>query len=130
MMKICAISAGIVFHNPVHQWKLDAISDRLMHRLQYRNFGSYQSIVANHTVDVGSNHAGMRWYELRNTGSGWTVYQQGTYAPDATHRWMGSVAMDGDGNIAAGYSNSSSTMYPAIKYTGRYKGDALGTLLL
>jgi Dockerin type I domain len=109
---------------------LDAISDRLMHRLQYRNFGSYQAIVANHTVDVGSDHAGMRWYELRNTGSGWTVYQQGTYAPDATHRWMGSVAMDGDGDIASGYSNSSSTMYPAIKYTGRYKSDPLGTFSL
>jgi hypothetical protein len=104
---------------------LDAISDRLMHRLQYRNFGSYQAIVASHTVDVGSDHAGMRWYELRNTGSGWYIYQQGTYAPDATHRWMGSVAMDGDGNIAAGYSNSSSTMFPAIKYTGRFKDDAL-----
>src|ERR1035437_2712585 len=110
--------------------KLDAISDRLMHRLQYRNFGSYQSIVANQTVDVGSDHAGIRWYELRNTGSGWTVYQQGTYAPDATHRWMGSVAMDGDGNIAAGYSNSSSTTYPSIKYTGRYKGDAAGSFTL
>jgi hypothetical protein len=110
--------------------KLDAISDRLMHRLQYRNFGSYQSIVANHTVDVGSDHAGVRWYELRNTGSGWTVYQQGTYAPDATHRWMGSVAMDGDGNIAVGYSNSSSTMNPAIKFTGRYKNDAIGTFTI
>ncbi|MDR3609277.1 MAG: hypothetical protein P4L27_01780 [Ignavibacteriaceae bacterium] len=110
--------------------KVDAISDRLMHRVQYRNFGSYQAIVANHTVDVGSDHAGIRWYELRNTGSGWTVYQQGTYAPDATHRWMGSIAMDGDGNIAAGYSNSSSTMYPAIKYAGRYAGDALGTFSL
>jgi hypothetical protein len=110
--------------------KLDAISDRLMHRLQYRNFGSYQSIVANQTVDVGSDHAGIRWYELRNTGSGWIVYQQGTYAPDATHRWMGSVAMDGDGNIAAGYSNSSSTTYPSIKYTGRYKSDAIGSFTL
>ena len=109
---------------------LDALSDRLMHRLQYRNFGGYQTIVCNHTVDVGSNHAGIRWYELRNYGSGWYVYQQGTYAPDATHRWMGSIAMDGDGNVALGYSTSSPVQYPSIEYTGRYKSDALGSFSL
>jgi len=110
--------------------KLDALAGRLMHRLQYRNFGSYQTMVANNTVDVGSDHAGIRWYELRNTGSGWTVYQQATYAPDATHRWLGSVAMDGNGNIALGYSNSGSAMYPSIKYTGRYFTDTVGTFTL
>ncbi len=109
--------------------RLDAIADRLMYRLQYRNFGSYQTIVANHTVDVNNtDRAGIRWYELRNSGSGWSIRQQGTFSPDATSRWMGSAAMDASGNIAIGYSASSNTMYPAIRYTGRLASDPLGTL--
>ncbi len=109
--------------------KLDAIADRLMYRLQYRNFGSYQTMVLNHTVDTNSaDHAGIRWYELRNSGGGWNIRQQGTFSPDTAHRWMGSMAMDGAGNIALGYSVSSSTMFPAIRYTGRLAGDTLGQL--
>jgi len=108
--------------------KLDPIDDRLMYRLQYRKFSSYQAMVCNHTVNVGSNQAGIRWYELRNTGSGWTIYQQSTYAPDTRSRWMGSIAMDTAGTIALGYSISSSTMYPSIKYTGRLKTDPLSTM--
>ena len=105
--------------------KLDALSSRLMYRLQYRNFGTYSTLVTNHTVDVGSNQGGVRWYELRNSGSSWSIYQEGTYAPDANNRWMGSIAMDGYGNIALGYSISSSTIYPSIRFVGRYKDDLL-----
>lgn len=108
--------------------KVDAISERLMYRLQYRNFGTHQSMVVNHTVDVGADHAGIRWYELRNTGSGWSIYQQGTYAPDSNHRWMGSIAMDSAGNISLGYSLSSSSVYPSIAYTGRLVNDPLDTM--
>ena len=109
--------------------KVDAISDRLMYRLQYRQFADHASVVVNHTVDVdGTDHAGVRWYELRNTGGAWSIYQQGTYAPDSNHRWMGSAAMDKDGNIALGYSVSSGSMFPSIRYTGRLSTDALGTL--
>jgi hypothetical protein len=107
---------------------LDAISDRLMYRLQYRNFGDHQAMVVNHTVDAGANHAGVRWYELRNTGAGWAIYQQGTYAPDADHRWMGSAAMDAAGNIAVGYSVSSGSTYPSIRYAGRLVSDPLDSL--
>ncbi len=108
--------------------KVDAISDRLMYLLQYRNFTTYQTMVVNHTVDMGSDHAGIRWYELRNTGAGWSIYQQGDYSPDSDQRWMGSMSMDGDGNIALGYSVSSSTTYPSVRYTGRLDGDTLGTM--
>jgi hypothetical protein len=110
--------------------KLDAISDRLMHRVQYRNFGTHQTLVMNHTVDAGGNVAAPRWYELRKaTGAGtWSLNQQSTYAPDATHRWMGSIAMDGQGNIALGYSASSSAINPSIRYAGRLSGDPLNTL--
>ena len=107
---------------------LDAIPDRVMYRLQYRNFGTYQTMVTNHTVYINGTNAGIRWYELRNYGSGWQIYQQGTYSPDANNRWMGSVAMDGAGNIALGYSVSSSTVYPSIRYTGRLASDPLNTM--
>jgi hypothetical protein len=112
--------------------KLDAISDRLMFRLQYRNFGSHQALVTNHTVDEnGSDRAGIRWYELRDTGTGtgWSIAQQGTYAPaDGHHRWMGSVAMNSAGHIAMGYSISSGAVWPSIRATGRLDGDALGAM--
>ncbi|OFV98786.1 MAG: hypothetical protein A3H28_01435 [Acidobacteria bacterium RIFCSPLOWO2_02_FULL_61_28] len=109
--------------------KVDAISDRLMYRLQYRNFGTYQALVTNHTVDVnGADRAGIRWYELRNPGSGWSINQQGTYSPDSTHRWMGSIAMNKLGDIALGYSKSSTSVYPSIYATGRLSGDAAGVM--
>ena len=108
---------------------LDVLGDRLMYRLQYRNFGGHQSMVTNHTVNAnGSGLGGIRWYELRNSGSGWAIYQQGTYSPDATNRWMGSVAMNGNGDIALGYSVSDATIYPAIRYTGRFASDPLGQM--
>jgi hypothetical protein len=108
---------------------VDAISDRLMYRLQYRNFGDHQSLVVNHTVDTGNDHAGVRWYEMRNTGVGWSIFQQGTWAPDSDHRWMGSVAMNGEGDIGLGYSVSSgTTTYPSIRFTGRLAEDPPGQM--
>lgn len=108
---------------------LDAIAERLMHRVQYRNLGDRQVLLANHTVDAdGSSHAGIRWYELGDSGSGWSLVQQGTYAPDSDHRWMASIAMDAVGNIALGYSVSGPDTYPSIRYAGRLAGDPLNTL--
>jgi hypothetical protein len=108
---------------------LDSYADRLMYRLAYRNLGGHQSLVANHTVATGTGmQTGIRWYELRNTGSGFGIFQQGTYAPDANYRWMGSIAMDKAGDIAMGYSVSSSTLSPSIRYTGRLSTDPLGQM--
>jgi len=108
---------------------LDALSGRLMYRLQYRYFGpGDERMVTNHTVDKGNGTAAVRWYELRSDGSAWSLYQQGTYSPDDTYRWMGSIAMDESGNIALGYSASSSTITPEIRVTGRYANDPLGIM--
>ncbi len=105
------------------------LDDRLMYRLQFRNFGDHWSMVVNHTVNAGANVAGVRWYELRKTNGSWSVYQQSTYCPsDNNFRWMGSVAMDSAGNIGLGFSISSSSMYPSIKFTGRMKHDPLNTM--
>ncbi|WP_157744418.1 carboxypeptidase regulatory-like domain-containing protein [Micromonospora viridifaciens] len=110
--------------------RLDAISDRLMYRAAYRNFGDHASIVLNHTVDAdGTDHAGVRWYELQSTSpTNWRINQQGTYAPDGEHRWMASGGIDVSGNIAFGYSASGSTTYPSIRMAGRLSGDPLGQL--
>jgi len=109
---------------------LDAIADQLMFRLAFRDFGDHQSLVVNHTVDTnGADRAGIRWYELRNSGGGWSIYQQGTYAPaDRASRWMGSVAMNGAGDIAIGYSMSSRGIYPSVRFTGRQAADPLGQM--
>jgi hypothetical protein len=107
---------------------LDALSDRVMFRLAYRNFGDHESLVVNHAVTAAGT-TGVRWYELRQRAGGTpNVFQQGTYAPDAAARWMGSVDMDKVGNIALGYSASSSTLAPQVRYTGRLAGDPLGEL--
>lgn len=110
---------------------LDPQSYRLMWRLQYRNFGTHQTMVVNQTIKVDDfeNHIGIRWYELRKYGaSPWIIEQQATYTPDKEHRWMGSIAMDRAGNMALGYSISSVSLYPSIRYTGRLVDDPPGTL--
>ena len=109
---------------------LDPLPGRIMYRMPFRKFNDHWSMVANSTINVGSGVAGIRWYELRNTGTGWSIYQQGTWSPDGNCRWMGSIAMDSLGNIALGYSISSSSLYPSIRYTGRLAGDALGTMTI
>jgi hypothetical protein len=111
--------------------RVDAVSEWPMHRFAYRRFTNRQSLVGNFTIDVGSDRAGIRWFELRNTGTavgGWTLFQQGTHAPGNIHRFMGSIAIDERGNIALGYSASSTTMFPAVRYATRERTDPLGTL--
>lgn len=109
---------------------LDAVADRLMYRLAYRNFGDHEALVVNHTVWAdGKDRAGIRWYELRSTGGAWSIFQQGTFAPaDGNYRWMGSIAMDHMGNIAVGYAVAGPNTYPSIRYAGRLAADPAGEL--
>ena len=113
---------------------LDILSyrQRPTHRLAYRNFGKYEAFVTNQSVEAMPGIAGVRWYEIRRANGVYSVYQQGTYAPnDGVHRWMGSAAMDWQGNIALGYSvSNATTVYPGIRYTGRLAGDTLGQMTL
>lgn len=114
--------SGITINQPGTSQTLDPLASRLMYRLQYRKFAEYEVMVTNHTVNAnGAGQAGVRWYELRKyPGQSWNVYQQGTYAPnDGIDRWMASAAMNGNGDIAIGYSASSSSTYPSIRFTGR-----------
>ena len=113
---------------------LDILSyrQRPTFRLAYRNFGTYESLVTNQSVEALPGVAGARWYEIRRTGGTYSVYQQGTFVPnDGVHRWMGSIAQDKNGNMALGYSVVNGTdVYPGIRYTGRLKGDPLGQMTL
>jgi hypothetical protein len=106
---------------------LDSLSFRLMMQLQYRNINGVESLWANHSV-ANEGSVGVRWYEVGDPGGTPTLVQQGTYQPDENYRWMGSLAVDQDGNMAVGYSVSSETMYPAIRYAGRLAGEVPGTL--
>lgn len=111
--------------------KLDSLADRLMFRLAYRNFTTYDSVVVTHSVQIGNYRKGgptaVRWYEVRNPGSATSVYQQGTYNPDTTFRWMGSIAQDKQGNMAMGYSVSSTSIHPGIRVALRSASDPAGT---
>jgi hypothetical protein len=107
--------------------QLDSLGERLMFRLAYRNLGTHEALLVNHSVDTGppNSRTGVRWYEIRNPNLAPAVFQQGTYAPDLDHRWMGSIAMDKLGNIVLGY-NVSGSISPSIRLTSRFPTDPLG----
>lgn len=111
--------------------RVDAVAEWPMTRLAYRNFGTHESLVGTYTVDGATSEEGAapRWFELRRSGGAWALFQEGTYDPADNHdRFMGSIAMDRAGNIALGYSVSSSAMFPAIRYATRLASDPAGTL--
>jgi hypothetical protein len=103
---------------------LDALGDRPMYRLAYRQFpNGVESLTFNHSISTG-----LRWYEVRSPNATPVVYQQGTWAPDTNTRWMGSLATDQAGDMGLGYSVSSKSVYPSIYVTGRVAGDTLGSM--
>lgn len=103
---------------------LDALGDRPMYRLAYRQFpDGTESLLFNHSITTG-----VRWYEVRSPNATPTVFQQGTFSPDSNTRWMGSLAMDQSGDIALGYSQSSTSVYPSIYFTGRVASDPAGSM--
>jgi hypothetical protein len=107
---------------------LAGIADRLMFRLTYRNFGTHESVVGNMTVSSNAV-AGIRWFELRGVTAGpVTVFQESTYQPDTDWRWMGSAAMDRSGDIAIGFSASSASINPQVRYAGRLVTDPVNVL--
>jgi len=101
-----------------------------MHRLQYRNFGSNESLVVTHTVVGGSGQAGIRYYQLRRNlpGGNFTVNEQATFGARQHQPLDGSAAMNYQGDLAVGYSASSSALFPSIRYAARLAGDPPGGL--
>jgi hypothetical protein len=128
----CA-ATGTCVPQPAPGELLDAIGDRLMYRLAYRNFGSHETLVATHSVRPGGTGkavSGVRWYEIRSPKTSPVVFQSGTVGggQSTVALWMGSIAMDKNGDIALGYSESGKTMKPSIAYVGRVPTDALGKM--
>jgi N-acetylneuraminic acid mutarotase len=112
---------------------LDSLAGGLQYQAAYRNVDGTQHVVLSQSVNAAANPAtenqgGINWYDLTNSGSGWSVADQGTYAPDSDSRWMPSINVDASGDIAAGYSVSSSTTFPSIAVAGRLAGDPSGQL--
>lgn len=110
--------------------QLEALSVWTMWRLQFRDFGTHQTLVTNHTVNNGHGVAAVRWYELRRSSGGgpWSIFQEGTHSPDGTSRWMASAAMNKAGTLALGYSVSSSSTFPSIRFADRLASDPPGTM--
>ena len=123
----CVCNGGTCVPQPSTTQRLDSLADRLMHRFAYRNFGNHESLVVSHSVTAGSS-GGVRWYEIQNPSGTPVVAQQSTFAPDATYRWMPSIAMDQAGNLAVGYSKSSTTVSPSVAFAGRLATDPVSTL--
>jgi len=117
---LCSASREACIPQPDGGPALEAIADRLMHRLQLRDWGTYRTMVAAHTVDVGGGRAGIRWYELRESGGGWSLHQEGTYGPnDGEYRFMPSAAMNLAGDIGVGFLISSTDTYVSTAATGQ-----------
>src|SRR5213080_670735 len=81
----CLPEPGIV--DPAQYLDILSYRQRPTYRLAYRNFGTYESLVTNQSVEAAPGVAGARWYEIRRTGSRppgpvtYSIRQQGTYAP-------------------------------------------------
>jgi hypothetical protein len=125
---ICQFSFRLAcIQQPEPGEKVDAIADRLMFRLAYRNLGTHESLVVNHTIEGGAM-AGVRWYEIRSLRAVPFAFQQGTVVDPDISFWMGSIAMDKAGNIALGFSASEKRVNPSVFAVGRRASDPKGTM--
>jgi len=116
---------------------VDSLGNRLMQKVQYRNIGGQESLWITHTAcgitqsSVGTCASSSAvtqpvWAQIDVTGGtiNTTPVQQQIYSPDTTlYRWMSSLAVDGQGDMAIGYSISNGVSYPGIAYSGRLVTD-------
>ncbi len=110
---------------------LDTLAIRLMMQNQYTNLGGVESIWNTHTVQGSSaSQSAVRYYQVDVTGGIVAAQpaQAATWNPDSSNRFSPSLAVDRAGNMALGYSVSSSTIKPAIRYAGRLTSDPVNTL--
>ena len=121
----CAGAPGAAcIDQPFPGARLSASGDRLMPRVAFR----HNALLAAHAVQLEDGQTGMRWYELRDVHGAAHVYQQGTHAPDKTHRASGSIGIDKAGNIALGYSVAGIDTPPGVRYAGRQRSDPPGRM--
>ncbi|MCE2030332.1 PKD domain-containing protein [Sessilibacter corallicola] len=110
---------------------LDDLDFFTMYRFSTRFFpGEGMKGVMAHTVETGNTTAGMRWatFDLADTNA-ISVDDTGTLGQnDGIHRWMGAATFDQMGNIGIGYTASSESLFPSVRFTGRETTDPAGTL--
>ena len=131
---LCGVSACIT--QPAGGQAIRGIEGQIMHKVGYRNFGGFESMVANFTTNAGSGIGGIRWWEMRRTGGAgnWSMYQEGTFAPpDGNHRFMGSIAQNALGDIGLIFNVTGSgtpSTFPSFRLTGRTTCDPLGQMTI
>jgi N-acetylneuraminic acid mutarotase len=115
--------------------KLDTLGDKIMTPVVYQNRSGTESLWADSTVCTDAactQPTGVRWYQFDVTGGNFpaTPVQQQTWTNnnDGLWRWMPSIGVDQNGNTAIGYSTSSTTIFPSIRYAGRLQADPPGNL--
>lgn len=111
--------------------KIDNIGGVISYMANYRSFPTHNSFLINFNADIdGFDTSGIRWIELRNQGTGdFEIYQEGTHSvADGDSRFLGSMSMDNEGNIALAYNVSGFGSFPGIRYTGRLANDPLGRM--
>ena len=112
--------------------RLDTLGDKIMYPLVYQNRGGTESIYADQTILLATDNTltgptAVRWYQFNMTGN--TIpatpaqQQDWNNGADGLFRWMPSINVDRQGNVAIGYSTSSTTLNPEIRYAGRLAGD-------
>jgi N-acetylneuraminic acid mutarotase len=96
----------------------------------YQNLGGTESLWADGTVCTDAactQPTGVRWYQFDVTGGNFpaaaTQQQTWTNTNDGLWRWMPSIAVDQNGNTVIGYSTSSTSIFPSIRYAGRLDTD-------
>lgn len=127
---VCGASRGACATQPSGGSSVEVLSGRIMNQPIYRVLPGYNGIVFCFTVNAGSNKAGVRWAEIKNTGSGWSLNQEATWSPNTNHQFMPSMAYDVNGNIGLAYSTSSTSTFLSVRYTARKACDPLGQMTL
>ncbi len=127
---LCGFDNFSCIPQPNSNTKLEPLSDVIMDKVQYRNFGDHEAIVCSHVCNAtGTGVTGVRWYEMRlDNNDKWFIYQQGTYSFRTVNRWMSSISINKDGSIALGYNVSNSIVYPGIRLSGRAACDPLNRM--
>jgi len=120
---------GSCISQPSTTQRLDPLGQHTMYRFAVRDVNGSLSGVISHTVDLGSDVAGIQWARFDMSGASPVLADTGLYdVGDGDHRWMPSISQDAVGNLGIGYSKSSADTFPSVYFTGRESTDPAGSL--
>ena len=114
--------------------RLATLGDKIMTPVAYQFRNGVESLWAAQTniLNFPNGPTIIRWYQFDVTGGTFpaTPVQQQDWSNgnDGLWRFMPSIAVDQNGNMAIGYSLSSPSLFPGIRYAGRLATDPLNDL--